>query len=147
MRDPPVSPGGVRLSQRPDVGVTRRTSHVLVPCRSGAAPVVRRLLTRDLSSWSVDDATADGLIIAAMEAVGNAAANSVRAGDERMLIVTWSLVGDVFRMAVTDRGSRVQALPVAATSGSPGAGSHPAYTGRVSGPAAGAGHPAAAGAG
>jgi hypothetical protein len=133
------------LSQRPDVGVTRRTSHVLVPCRSGAASVVRRLLTRDLSSWSIDDATADGLIIAAMEAVGNAAANSARAGDERMLIVSWGLAGGTFRMAVTDRGSRVQALPVAATSGTTGAGSHPAYTGRVAGPAAG--HPAAGGAG
>jgi hypothetical protein len=131
------------LSQRPELGVTRRTSHVLVPCRSGAAPVVRRLLTRDLSGWSIDDGTADGLIIAAMEAVGNAAANSARAGDERMLIVSWSYASGVFRLSVEDRGSRVQALPVAATSGtSGGAGSHPAFTGRVQAPA-GSGHPAA----
>jgi hypothetical protein len=130
------------LSQRPELGVTRRTSHVLVPCRSGAAPVVRRLLTRDLSGWAIDDGTADGLIIAAMEAVGNAAASSARAGDERMLIVSWSYVSGTFRLSVEDRGSRVQALPVAATSGTTGAGSHPAFTGRVQAPA-GSGHPAA----
>src|SRR3954447_23691611 len=120
MRVPPVSVGGVRLSQRPELGVAPRTSHVLVPCRSGAASVVRRLLTRDLETWSVDVATADGVIIAAMEAVGSAAANSARAGDQRMLIVSWGMAEDTFRLVVEDRGSRVQALPVAATSGATG---------------------------
>ena len=52
-----------------------------------------------------------------------------------MLIVSWSLVGGTFRLSVEDRGSRVQALPVAATSGTTGAGSHPAFTGRVQAPA------------
>ena len=119
--------------QRPELGVARRTSHVLVPCRSGAASVVRRLLTRDLAAWAVEDGVADGLIIGAMEAIGNAAANTSRTGTQRMLIVSWGLAGGTFRLSVEDRGAQPQAIDVAATSsGTPGAGgggSHPAYAG------------------
>jgi Histidine kinase-like ATPase domain len=72
--------------------MTRRTSHVLVPCRSSSTEVVRRLLARDLAGWDVDEGVADGLLLAATEAVLNAATvHDVQALQQCMLIVTWTL--------------------------------------------------------
>jgi hypothetical protein len=72
--------------------MTRRTSHVLVPCRSSSTEVVRRLLARDLAGWDVDEAIADGLLLAATEAVLNAAAvHDAQALQQCMLIVTWTV--------------------------------------------------------
>jgi Histidine kinase-like ATPase domain len=72
--------------------MTRRTSHVLVPCRSSSTEVVRRLLARDLAGWNVDEAVADGLLLAAAEAILNAAAvHDAQALQQCMLIVTWTL--------------------------------------------------------
>lgn len=72
--------------------MTRRTSHVLVPCRSSSTEVVRRLLARDLAGWNVDEAVADGLLLAATEAILNAATvHDAQALQQCMLIVTWTL--------------------------------------------------------
>jgi hypothetical protein len=110
MREAPAFPlGGGRL-QELELGVSRRTSHVLVPCSSAAAPVVRKLLARDLASWSVDAALADGLLLAGLEAVGNATANGVRSGRPGMLVISWSLVAGTFRFSVADRGARAASV-------------------------------------
>jgi hypothetical protein len=79
--------------ERWQAGAASRTSHVLVPCRSDAATVVRRLLLRDLADWEIDPATADGLLIAATEAVGNAVAGSGHDPLGHMLIISWTLTG------------------------------------------------------
>ena len=72
--------------------MTRRTSHVLVPCRSSSTEVVRRLLARDLASWDAHEADADRLLLAATEAVLNAAVvHDAQALQQCMLIVTWTL--------------------------------------------------------
>jgi hypothetical protein len=92
--------------QELELGVPRRTSHVLVPCSSAAAPVVRNLLARDLASWSVDAVLADGLLLAGLEAVGNATANGIRSGQSRMLIISWSVAAGTFRFSVADRGAK-----------------------------------------
>lgn len=72
--------------------MTRRTSHVLVPCRSSSTEVVRRLLARDLTGWNVDEVVAEGLLLAATEAILNAATvHDAQALQQCMLIVTWTL--------------------------------------------------------
>jgi hypothetical protein len=86
--------GGDHL-ERPAPAVTRRTSHVLVPCRADAATFVSQLLARDLASWRVDEGITDGLLLAAAEAVLNAvAARGARATHPCMLIVAWTLSVD-----------------------------------------------------
>jgi Histidine kinase-like ATPase domain len=121
--------------QELELGVPRRTSHVLVPCSSAAAPVVRRLLARDLGTWPVDAAAADGLLLAALEALGNATANGLRSGEARMLIVSWSLAAGTFCFTVADRGAR--AAPATSSVGAAvqraGYAGHPAL---AAGPAA-----------
>jgi anti-sigma regulatory factor (Ser/Thr protein kinase) len=106
--------------QGPEAREARRTSHALVPCRSEATPVVRRLLARDLASWETDAVAIDGLLIAACEAVGNAVANGRRTEQNRMLVVSWTLAAGSFRFSVQDRGRDAQQLPTAI-----GAGAHP----------------------
>src|SRR6266498_3060077 len=100
MREPPVFPvGGGRLQElEPRVAeVPRRSTHALVPCSGAAAPVVRDLLARDLAAWSLDAAMADGLVLAALEAVASAVVNGARAGADRMLVIAWSMGADGFR--------------------------------------------------
>jgi hypothetical protein len=79
--------------------------------------VVRRLLARDLDSWQVDAAAADGLLIAACEAVGNVVANGRRTEQDRMLVISWTLGTDAFRFSVQDRGGKAAQLPTAIGSG------------------------------
>ena len=92
-----------------------RTTHALVPCSSAAAPVVRELLARDLDAWSLDAGLADGLVLAALEAVANAVVNGVRAGQARMLVIAWSMTATGFRFSVSDRGARP--MPASASVG------------------------------
>jgi hypothetical protein len=115
-----------------ELGAPRRASHVLVPCSSAAAPVVRRLLARDLATWPVEGALADGLLLAALEAVGNATANGLRSGQQRMLIVSWTLAEGTFRFTVADRCA--EAAPATSSVGAAmaqraGSAGHPAMAG------------------
>lgn len=104
--------------ERWQAGVASRTSHVLAPCRSDAATVVRRLLVRDLTRWEVDAALVDGLVIAVTEAIGNAVAGAGHDRLGRMLVISWTLAGPggaaadgaraSFRFSLQERATRVQ---------------------------------------
>jgi hypothetical protein len=139
--------GGDHL-EGPAPAVARRTSHVLVPCRSGAATFVRQLLARDLAGWEVDEGIADGLLLAAYEAVLDAvAARGSRPEHPGMLVIAWTLTPDRqdgqgrFRFSVVGRGSAavepqqhastIERRRVAAMRAHPSAmGAHPALSQR-----------------
>lgn len=138
--------GGDHL-EGPAPAVARRTSHVLVPCRSGAATFVRQFLARDLAGWEVDEGIADGLLLAADEAVLDAvAARGSRSEHPGMLVIAWTLGADPqdgqgrFRFSLVERGgtveleqpaSAVERRRVAAMRAHPSAmGAHPAVSQR-----------------
>lgn len=109
-----------------------------MPCRSDAATFVGQLLARDLASWRVDEGIADGLMLAASEAVLNAvAARGPRAQHPCMLIISWTLGADRpdrqqwFRFSVVERASAAERRRVAAMQAHPSAmHAHPAVSQR-----------------
>lgn len=111
-------------------GVTPRTSHALVPCRSDAIHVVQQLLTHDLEACHADPHTADTLLLVLAEAVGNAVAGAVRRGQQRMLTVSWTLQADLVRISLHTRAVGVTRAAVVQAAVSSQA-AHPAMGGGV----------------
>jgi anti-sigma regulatory factor (Ser/Thr protein kinase) len=82
----------------------RPTAHLLLPCRSDSVPTVRALLLRDLEHWGVSTEVADAILLAAGEAVTNAAVHGSWGQRESVMVVRWGMAGGRFSFSVQDRG-------------------------------------------